>query len=87
MSDAVLAKSVDVARAAAEEEAPWGTVGDHVGVEYDDERVATPGRGQALAGRSGGSSCTVRVDDAGELTVRQSVRPLEHHRDHLVSAR
>ena len=41
MSDAVLAKSVDVARAAAEEEAPWGTVGDHVGVEYDDERVAT----------------------------------------------
>lgn len=41
MSDAVLAKAVDVARAAAEEEAPWGSVGEHVGVEYDDERVAT----------------------------------------------
>lgn len=41
MSDAVLGKSVDLARAAAEDEAPWGTVGDHVEVEYDDERVAT----------------------------------------------
>lgn len=41
MSDAVLAKAVDVARLAAEEEAPWGTVGEHVGVDYDDERVAT----------------------------------------------
>jgi hypothetical protein len=41
MSDTVLAKAVDVARAAAEEEAPWGTVGDHAGVDYDDERVAT----------------------------------------------
>jgi len=41
MSDTVLAKAVDVARLAAEEEAPWGTVGEHVGVDYDDERVAT----------------------------------------------
>lgn len=41
MPDTILAKSVDVARAAAEAEAPWGTVGDHVGIEYDDERVAT----------------------------------------------
>jgi hypothetical protein len=41
MSDTVLAKATDVARAAAEGEAPWGTVGDHIGVEYDDERVAT----------------------------------------------
>jgi hypothetical protein len=41
MPDTVLAKSADVARAAAEDEAPWGTVGEHVGIEYDDERVAT----------------------------------------------
>lgn len=41
MPDSVLAKAVDLAREAAEQEAPWGTVGDHVGVEYDDERVAT----------------------------------------------
>jgi hypothetical protein len=41
MSDTVLTKSVDLARSAAEDDAPWGTVGDHVGVEYDDERVAT----------------------------------------------
>lgn len=41
MSDSVLAKAVDLAREAAEAEAPWGTVGDHVDVEYDDERVAT----------------------------------------------
>jgi hypothetical protein len=41
MSDTVLSKSTDLARAAAEEDAPWGTVGDHVGVEFDDERVAT----------------------------------------------
>lgn len=41
MTDTVLAKSIDVARAAAEEEAPWGTVGEHAGVDYDDERVAS----------------------------------------------
>jgi len=41
MPDTILAKSADVARAAAEDEAPWGTVGEHVGIEYDDERVAT----------------------------------------------
>jgi hypothetical protein len=41
MADAVLDKARDLARSAAEDEAPWGTVGDHVGVEYDDERVAT----------------------------------------------
>jgi hypothetical protein len=41
MADTVLTKAVDLARAAAEEEAPWGTVGDHVGMDDDDERVAT----------------------------------------------
>ena len=41
MSDTVLAKATDVARVAAEDEAPWGTVGEHITVEYDDERVAT----------------------------------------------
>lgn len=41
MTDTVLAKAVDLAREAAEHEAPWGTVGEHVGIEYDDERVAT----------------------------------------------
>jgi hypothetical protein len=38
--DETLAAAVDVARAAAEQEAP-GLVGDHVGVESDDDRVAT----------------------------------------------
>lgn len=38
--DSVLAKAVDTARAAAEEDAP-GLVGDHLGVVADDERVAT----------------------------------------------
>lgn len=38
--DDTLAAAVDVARAAAEQEAP-GLVGDHVGVEADDERLAT----------------------------------------------
>ena len=41
MTDTVLAKSIDVARAAAEEEAPWGTVGEHAGVVYDGERDAS----------------------------------------------
>jgi hypothetical protein len=41
MSDAVLGKAVDVARAAAEEEAPWGTVGEHIGLDHEGERVAT----------------------------------------------
>ena len=41
MPDAVLSKAVNVARLAAEEGAPWGTVGDHVGVEFSDDRVAT----------------------------------------------
>lgn len=40
-TDTVLAKAVDAARSAAEDEAPFGTVGDHVGVEFDDDRVAT----------------------------------------------
>ncbi|MDQ1694899.1 MAG: hypothetical protein QOJ03_252 [Frankiaceae bacterium] len=38
--DPLLTAAVDVARAAAEEEAP-GLVGEHLGVEADDERVAT----------------------------------------------
>ena len=38
--DPVLAEAVDVARAAAEDEAP-GLVGAHVGVESEDERLAT----------------------------------------------
>jgi hypothetical protein len=41
MPDAVLDKALDLARAAAEEDAPWGTVGDHAGIEHVDERVAT----------------------------------------------
>ena len=49
MSDAVLAKAIDVARAAAEEEAPWGTVGDHVGVR-PGERF--PVDGEVIDGRS-----------------------------------
>ena len=47
--DSVLAKAVDTARAAAEEDAP-GLVGDHLGVVADDERVATH-----LFGTRGGS--------------------------------
>jgi hypothetical protein len=39
-TDAVLAEAVDVARAAAQDEAP-GLVGDHLGVEADDERLVT----------------------------------------------
>jgi len=38
--DDTLAAAVDLARAAAEEEAP-GLVGDHVGVEGEEERLAT----------------------------------------------
>jgi hypothetical protein len=38
--DQVLAEAVDVARAAAEEEAP-GLVGEHLGADPDDERVVT----------------------------------------------
>jgi len=38
--DAVIAEAVDVARAAAEEDAP-GLVGEHLGVERDGERVCT----------------------------------------------
>lgn len=41
MSDSVLEAAVDVARSAAEDDAPWGTVGDHVGIDVDDERVVT----------------------------------------------
>lgn len=40
-SDAVLNAAVDVARAAAEEIAARGHVGDHVGVENEGERLAT----------------------------------------------
>lgn len=39
--DSVTAKAVDVAREAAEAEAPAGTVGDHLGVIAEDERVVT----------------------------------------------
>jgi len=39
--DSTTAKAVDLARAAAEAEAPAGTVGDHLGVAADDERVVT----------------------------------------------
>jgi hypothetical protein len=39
--DAVLAAAVELARAAAESIAEPGTVGDHLGVEPDDERLAT----------------------------------------------
>lgn len=39
--DAAAAKSVDLARAAAEAEAPPGTVGEHLGVTAEDERVVT----------------------------------------------
>ena len=38
--DEVAAEAVDVARAAAEEEAP-GLVGDHLGVQADEERLVT----------------------------------------------
>jgi len=38
--DEVAAEAVDVARAAADEEAP-GLVGDHLGVQADEERVVT----------------------------------------------
>ena len=38
--DEVAAEAVDVARAAAEQEAA-GLVGEHLGVEADDERVVT----------------------------------------------
>lgn len=41
MADAVLEKAVDLAKEAAQEDAPWGTVGDHVGVDHDEERVVT----------------------------------------------
>jgi hypothetical protein len=40
VADEALAEAVDVARVAAEEEAP-GLVGDHAGVQVDDERVVT----------------------------------------------
>jgi hypothetical protein len=40
VADQVLARAVDVARAAAEEEAP-GLVGEHAGVQADDERLVT----------------------------------------------
>jgi hypothetical protein len=39
-TDAVIAEAVEVARAAAEEDAP-GLVGEHLGVERDDDRVGT----------------------------------------------
>jgi hypothetical protein len=39
-ADAVLADAVDIARAAAQEEAP-GLVGDHLGVDAQDERMVT----------------------------------------------
>lgn len=39
--DAVLASAVDVARAAAEEVAAAGHVGEHLGVELEEERLAT----------------------------------------------
>ena len=39
--DAVLAAAVDLAREAAESIAERGTVGDHLGMEMDDERLAT----------------------------------------------
>lgn len=40
-SDAVLTSAVEVARLAAEEIAEPGTVGDHLGVELEGDRVAT----------------------------------------------
>jgi len=40
VADAAIADAVDDARAAAEQEAP-GLVGEHLGVDGDDERVAT----------------------------------------------
>ena len=39
--DSVAAKAVDLARAAAEAEAPAGTVGDHLEITAEDERVVT----------------------------------------------
>ena len=39
--DAVLAAAVDLARAAAETIAEAGTVGDHLGMDLEDERLAT----------------------------------------------
>ena len=39
--DAVLAAAVDLAREAAQSIAEPGTVGDHLGMEMDDERLAT----------------------------------------------
>lgn len=40
-ADSVGAAAIDLARGAAEVEAPPGTVGEHLGVEADDERVVT----------------------------------------------
>ena len=39
--DAVLAAAVDLARAAAEEDAEPGTVGEHLGVTVEGERLVT----------------------------------------------
>ncbi len=40
-TDTVAAKAVTLAKQAAEEEAPAGTVGEHLGFDSDDERVVT----------------------------------------------
>lgn len=39
--DTVAKSAIDLARRAAEDEAPAGTVGEHLGVEADDERLVT----------------------------------------------
>ena len=53
--DDVAAQAVDVARTAAEEEAA-GLVGDHLGVEADEERVVTHFFATLVVGIAGSAS-------------------------------